>query len=429
MTNNESKPSGNFIIQCIYSSIIDESCILGTSVLIISIILLMLSILALYKMTRFYKKMNFENTIILLSILQTIIMQLVLISLYDIFFESFFLLQIFIISLIIRKFRILAKEPKTFFDKNGFFIILNVLNVLIFCIYPFYLNIFKGHHLYVKLFYRIFHAITTCILSYYCCFFIKLTAKYKENYINSYYFFYEAKISENDNNDNNENNDNNDNNDNTDTNIESNNNNDKDKENNDETDKSKTKSKILKKDKKGEEFYRKKKKQISYLYIVNLFCAFFEICFTILRNFILHNHYVDDDYRTIPNTTGGDILYYIYLMVCICNVSVNYLCFYYSIRHQYSKNPKKYKKDPKKKILDVNFIKKEENIKNSNNPDVNKFLFSSSAANKDEEPVAVEIKKDEHERISLDFPDFEGPNSGNSGNNNNNELLPDELSK
>ena len=428
MTNNESKPSGNFIIQCIYSSIIDESCILGTSVLIISIILLMLSILALYKMTRFYKKMNFENTIILLSILQTIIMQLVLISLYDIFFESFFLLQIFIISLIIRKFRILAKEPKTFFDKNGFFIILNVLNVLIFCIYPFYLNIFKGHHLYVKLFYRIFHAITTCILSYYCCFFIKLAAKYKENYIDSYYFFYEVKISDNDNNDKNEDNDNIDNNDNTDSNIENLNNNDKDKDKediNDENDRSKSKSKILKKEKKGEVFYHKKKKQISYLYIVNLFCAFIEICFTITRNFILHNHYLEDDYRTIPNTTSGDIIYYFYLIVCFCNVSVNYLCFYFYIRRQYSKNPKKYKKDPKKKILDEKFIEKEENIKNNNNPDVNKFLFSSSTQNKDEEPVEVKIQKDENGRNSLEFPDF---GSGNSGNNNN-ELLPEESPK
>ena len=261
MANNESKSSGNFIIQCINNSIIDESCILGSSVLIISLILLYFNILAFVKMTNFYKKMNFENTIILLSVFQTLILQSVLITSYDLFFESFFLLQIFIISLIIRKFTILAKEPKTFFDKNGFFIILNVLNVLIFCIYPFYLNIFKGHHLYVKLFYRIFHAITTCILSYYCCFFIKLTAKYKENYINSYYFFYEATIADNENNDNNEI---------TDSNIE-NTNNDKDKENNNDNDNDKSKSKVIKKEKKGEEFYHKKKNKLVIYILLTYF--------------------------------------------------------------------------------------------------------------------------------------------------------------
>ena len=190
MSNEETKPLGNFIVQCKHS-IFDEGCIIGSFVSIISLIILGINIFAFIKMTKFYKKMNFENTIILLSIFQTIILQSVIISLYDIFFEAFFLLQIFIISLIIRKFIILAKEPTTFFDKNGIFLILNVLNAVIFLIYPIYLSILNGHHLYVKLFYRIFHALTTCILSYYCCFFINLTAKYKEDYIKSYYFLYD----------------------------------------------------------------------------------------------------------------------------------------------------------------------------------------------------------------------------------------------
>ena len=94
-----SKPTGNFLVHCAKISIIDESCIIGSSVLIISIIILVLNIYALFKMTKFYKKMNFENTIILLSIIQTIfLLQLVLISSYDIFFESFFLYIQFILK-------------------------------------------------------------------------------------------------------------------------------------------------------------------------------------------------------------------------------------------------------------------------------------------------------------------------------------------
>ena len=436
-----SKPSGNFLVHCVKISILDESCIIGSSVLIISIILLVLNIYAFSKMTKFYKKMNFENTIILLSIIQTILLQLVLISSYDIFFESFFLVQIFIISLIIRKFIILAIEPKTFYDKNGIFLLLNLLNVIIFFIYPIYLNIFKGHHLYVKLFYRIFHAITTFILSYYCCYFIKLTIKYKENYLNSYYFFYEAQISNNEvddiknennnisndnikdineNHENNNNTNNNENNNNNDNNI---NNNANNNSHNNNTNNDNNNRRIKKGKKKGEVFYHKKKKQIRYLYVVNVFCALTEIGFTIIRNFILHNHYLDDDFRTIPNSIDGDLIYYFYLIVCFCNVSVNYLCFFFYIRHQYTRNSKKFLKSPEKKILDEKFIEKEENIKDSNNPEVDAFLFSSAARNKEEEPVAVEIKADE--RDSLNPWDFDAGNNEDAllPNDNQNEDL------
>ena len=68
-----------------------------SSVFIISIILLVLNIYAFLKWQNLINKkvVNFENTIILLSIIQTILLQLVLISSYDIFFESFFLIQLF----------------------------------------------------------------------------------------------------------------------------------------------------------------------------------------------------------------------------------------------------------------------------------------------------------------------------------------------
>lgn len=106
--------------------------------------------------------------------------------------------------------------------------------------------------------------------------------------------------------------------------------------------------------------------------------------------------------------------------MCFCNISVNFLCFFFYIRHQYSKSSKKIPKTIKKKILLAkNDIENEQNIKKSNNPDVNKFLFSSSDQNKEEEPVAVSIKREE--RSSLDFPDFESTN--------NNPLLPDESHK
>jgi len=335
---------GNFINECINESLLNESCILGSGVLIFSLYLLLISIKAFYKMTKLYKKLNFENFIILLSITQNIILLVVLLSLYDLAFEAFFLVQIFIISLIIRKFIILATDPKTFYEKNIIFILLNLLNFIIFLIYPIYLKSFKGHHLYVKLFYRIFHALTACILSYYCCFFIKLSANIIQQ---SDLLLHKANIS-----------------------------NKKDEENIEGE---------------GEIFYKKKNKQITYLYSVNLLCAFIEICFTLTRNFIIHEDFVDNEFRTIPNSFFTNIIYYIYLFICFINVGVNYMCFYYTIRHQYSIKPKIVKK-PGEKIIDIGFIEEEKNKENSE--DINKFL-DSYAQNKEDTPVAVEIKPDE----------------------------------
>ena len=105
-----------------------------------------------------------------------------------------------------------------------------------------------------------------------------------------------------------------------------------------------------------------KKKQIRYLYIVNIFCAFVEILFTVTKNFILHEYYLENDFKTIPNSTSGDIIYYIYLIVYFLNVSVYYLRFYYFIIHQYSRTKKCVKK-PEKKVLHENFLEKQEDIK------------------------------------------------------------------
>ena len=121
-------------------------------------------------------------------------------------------------------------------------------------------------------------------------------------------------------------------------------------------------TKIQKRIKKVKFFIIWKKKQIRYLYIVNIFCAFVEILFTVTKNFILHEYYLENDFKTIPNSTSGDIIYYIYLIVYFLNVSVYYLRFYYFIIHQYSRTKKCVKK-PEKKVLHENFIEKQEDIK------------------------------------------------------------------
>ena len=323
----------NFVCKCIEVSIIDRSCIFGLSVFILSIILLILNVRAFIKMTKFYRKMNFENMVILLSIFQIADLQLVLIFSYDILFETFFLLQIFIISSIIRKFTILSKEPKTFWGKNGMFIILNILNILLYSIFPIYLYIFdeSGHHLFIKVIYRAFHVITTGILTYYCCIFIR--------YINNY------------------------------NNLNKN-------------------SNSSKADEEEQMFYSKKKKQITFLYLVNILCAFVQITVTITRNFFIRNYYTINRYKTIPNNQNADFIYYIYLIICFFNVMVTFVCFYFMIRRQYSNQEKlaaKKMKRNKGNVLDQKFIDSE---KESNNHDVTDFINNDTI---DSEKVPMSI--------------------------------------
>lgn len=312
--------TGNFICECFTKSIIHKSCILGICVLLLSIILLILNIRAFIKMTKFYGKMNFENMIILLSIIQILILQLVLLFSYDILFELFFLFQIFIISLIIRKFINLAKEPKTFWQKNGLSLLINILNVLIFSIFPIYLYIFneKGHHIFVKLIYRIFHVIITTILTYYCCFFIHYINNVRNN--------------------------------NTDPNS----------------------SKLIEEE---QMFYSQKKKQITFLYIINLLCAFVQISFTIVRNFAFKKHYINSEYKTIPNREDvyAEIIYYLYLIICFFNIMVTFICFYFMIRHQYTEqeNDNDFNKIKKESLLDQDYIDSENQKKNR---DVTDFI-------------------------------------------------------
>ena len=129
----------NFIENCIESSFINSNCIIGTSTLFFGLLILILNIIAFFKLTHFYKKLNFETNLLLLSIFQVIIIQLVIITLYEILISFFILIQILIISLIIRKFIILSKKPIQIIKKNGHFLFINTINISLFLLYIMFL--------------------------------------------------------------------------------------------------------------------------------------------------------------------------------------------------------------------------------------------------------------------------------------------------
>jgi uncharacterized membrane protein len=123
------------------------------------------------------------------------------------------------------------------------------------------------------------------------------------------------------------------------------------------------------KKKKGERFYHIKRKQNKCLYIINLICSIIEFIFTIIRFFILDKDFLKHKTKIVPITFASEIIYYIYIFICLVNVSVIFFCFYFYIRRQYSRDTKVFKKRPSKKILDEAFI--EEQIKQDEGSDMN----------------------------------------------------------
>ena len=379
---DEKKVYENFIDICSNNSLTNESCIMGIVIFIISCIPLFFNIYAFVKMTMFYKKLNFENGIILISAIQIFILEFALTTSLDIFLQFFFCIQIISLSLLIKKFSHLIKDMKSIFKNNIFFISLNIINMIIFVLYIIFMAT-KNKDIYaINLIYKIFYFITTCLLSYICMFMNRLITKHKLEYLENYNNLFDPNILLNiDKNDfsdlgslidnkskedisrnkTSENKDINSNNDNQSENYQ-----------------------------KGEVFYHIKKKQNRCLYIINLLCSIIELIFTIIRFFIIHEDFLDDIYRIIPLTLKCEIFFYFYIFICFLNVSVIFFCFYYYIRRQYSRDTKVYKKRPSKKLFDDAFI--EEQKKKEDSSEFNEGVLSNKSKSRKKSSIDDNFK-------------------------------------
>ena len=92
-----------FMINC------DKSCYLGYISLFIGIIIMILNWFAFIKMTRYYGKMNFENTILFLSFIQSVILVIQMIFSFNNLICFFFFIQILSMCLLNYKFRKISR--------------------------------------------------------------------------------------------------------------------------------------------------------------------------------------------------------------------------------------------------------------------------------------------------------------------------------
>ena len=346
--NSEKKIAGNFIDRCSKYSLSDESCIMGIIIFVISFIPLFFNVYAFAKMTIFYKKLNFENSIILIAAIEIFILEFTLTTSFDIFLEFFFFLQIFSISWLIKKFSNLIKDIKSIFKKNILFISINIINLVIFIVYVICMIRAEKNIYILNLIYKIFYFISTCLLGYICIFMNRLILKHKLEYLENYNNLFEPYLLIMDNNDlidfeslNSDGTKENSNN------INSSNKNDNINENQKEY------------IKKGEVFYHIKKRQNKCLFIINSLCSFLELIFTIIRYFSINEDFLEDIYKIVPLTLLSEILFYFFILICFINVSAIFFSFYYYIRRQYSRNPKVYKKRLSKKLFDDAFIEEQ----------------------------------------------------------------------
>ena len=359
----------NFIENCIESSFINSNCIIGTSTLFFGLLILILNIIAFFKLTHFYKKLNFETNLLLLSIFQVIIIQLVIITLYEILISFFILIQILIISLIIRKFIILSKKPIQILKKNGHFLFLNTINISLFLLYIMFLfQKSKDNSYSIMLLHSLFYLLSTIILTFYSISLVKLIKKYRDSElkVNS------ESISKST------------------------------KENNNSNSLALSLNYILNN---NEIFYSMRKQQIKSLYRINIICASLE--FVLMLSILLfpYDNFKKSLFKITPNSLLGYLLFYIYLFTCLFNVSSNFLCFFWKIRIQYKEEYNKnnnYNKQNNNRIIDNRYIKRETiNLRNEepkqvidfiendkSKPDQKKFaksIYESSFTDKSEE--------------------------------------------
>ena len=313
---------------CLNNKFQDLNCILGISGIIISFIFIIAIFFGLIKLLNYYGKMNFETSLLLFSIIQIILLDIIIIIPHDVLFECFFFIQLCHISLTIRQFIVLIKNDKSnTIEENIFFIILNFINIIIFTLYILSLLdiLLNNIYLYIQSFIRIYYFITAIILSFLCR---KLIKKLKtfEKRNESYELALKSKNSIGEN-------------------------------NNSNLVVSFYNNEWL--------FFLIRERQIIPLYILNLICSFIQMSFILSKHFVLDDFFENKQeyqYKIKTLKNEGIIIYYFYLIFCLLNVLVNYFCFYWIIREQYkdqNNEIKHLKKDKKRNVLDENFIERE----------------------------------------------------------------------
>jgi hypothetical protein len=329
----------NLVKICLNAKFSDLNCILGTSGMTISILLIAITIFGLFKLVKYYDSINFEISLFLFSILQIVLLDIIILIPHDFLFEIFFFIQMIHISLTIRKFLIIKRNNKAQCKDNFKFIILNIVNIVIFTFYLLSLLdiLFNDYYLYIQTVIRFYYFIMAIILAFLCRSIITKIKHLEKANID--------QIKE----------------------IDSNNSN--------------TSNLFLSIKDNDWMFFLMREKQVKPLYILNLLCSFIQLIFILSKHFLLDGHFGKRIYKIKIQTNEGCIIYYIYITICFLNILVNYFCFYWVVRDQYKSQENETNKK-KKKLLDENFIERQTIREQDEQKDIDAFVNDKSEKKK-----------------------------------------------
>ena len=396
---------GNFIEQCFGNNFICTNCIFGTIALFFSLLVLIFNIFAFFKLTHFYRKLNFETNLILISIFQVIIIQLVIITLYELLIALFILIQIIIITLIIRKFVILSKKPVQLIKKNGLFLFLNTLNILLFFLYTMFLfKNNKDNSYSIILIHSLFYSLSSVILTFYSHSLVKLIKKCSQLTSSS-----SSQLS---------------------------------------NDRNNSISLLSFNDifNNNELFYSMRKKQIKPLYRINIICSFTEFLLILSILLFPYSNFKQSQFKIMADSPLGYIMFYIYIFICLFNVSANFLSFFWRIRDQYKEEFGKNGSNDqnKNRVIDNVYIKRETiNLKNEEPKQVNDFIendntkkdikkieksiyvssFADISEEKDENYYVKQQNKEDKENTTNNLDNTKNKEQNNDEQPVNNQLL------
>ena len=333
----------DFYNKCLKSGT-ESICYAGYFFLLFGIILLISNIFAFIKMTKYYGKMNFENTILLLSSIQSLLLIVQMISSENYLLSIFLFIQIMDMCLINKKFKKISEGYINikYVHVTALLLIIDIVYCFIFNIaYIFEAYLHSINLFYLNIFYYLLEIFTSFFLAYHCRKFLGYIKEDKPK---------EKKQS----NDNNQD------------------------INKKPIEKKKSDKLLVVNDKIGDElFYLIKKRQLSLLYLTNILCSFFEFIFDIILNFVdfsKNSHY---------------LINYIYHFIFFLHNSIIFICFYWIIRKQYSSNIDKKiigdKEENSEKLIDEKYIKDEENSFEEENKRISGYLDEDKNKGKENE--------------------------------------------
>ena len=381
----------NLFEKCVSDSFISLNCILGTSTFVFSILIISFDCYGFYKLAKYFHKINFETSLILMNIIQLLIIQFLIITSYEILVEFFNLAQIGMLTWIIRKFNILLKKPLSSFKRNRLFIFFNIINFSLIIYYTVEIIVDTSYDfLYpIILIHTSFSLLCASILTIYSCSLLAKIKKINKTEKQNLEVIFDSS---------------------------------------DELPNSNENLLIQKTEEVSKKendfiFYHKRENQIKPLYKINLVCTFLQLSFILTVLIIPNINFKKESYKVIPETTLSQIFYYVYIIVCIINAFTNFFCFFWRIKSQYKTNIKKsIIRKKRETMMDSGYLKREEIKIEKGEEDTKKIenIIEKEKENKNSNLIDKSLYFNSFEDLTID-------NHNNSNNADRNQEKTNEI--